>query len=62
VILIPLTELTRSYMGGSGKGVDLIVYGGLIIAISLARPQGLIGLFSFKRPAGLSAAKKEAVQ
>src|ERR1700738_2781526 len=49
VILIPLTELTRSFIGGSGRGVDLIVYGGLIIAISLARPQGLIGLFSPKR-------------
>jgi branched-chain amino acid transport system permease protein len=36
VILIPLTELTRSFIGGSGRGVDLIVYGGLIIAISLA--------------------------
>jgi branched-chain amino acid transport system permease protein len=49
VILIPLTELTRSYAGGSGRGVDLIVYGGLIVAISLARPQGLIGLFSPRR-------------
>ena len=49
VILIPLTELTRSFIGGSGRGVDLIVYGALIIAISLARPQGLVGLFSPKR-------------
>jgi len=49
VILIPLTELTRSFIGGSGRGVDLIVYGGLIVAISLARPQGLVGLFSPKR-------------
>jgi branched-chain amino acid transport system permease protein len=49
VILIPLTELTRSYAGGSGRGVDLIVYGSLIIAISLARPQGLVGLFSPRR-------------
>jgi branched-chain amino acid transport system permease protein len=49
VILIPLTELTRSFIGGSGRGVDLIVYGGLIILISLARPQGLVGLFAPKR-------------
>ena len=49
VILIPLTELTRSFIGGSGRGVDLIVYGGLIVAISLARPEGLVGLFSPKR-------------
>ena len=48
-ILIPLTELTRSYMGGSGKGFDLIVYGALVMAIALARPEGLVGLFS-RRP------------
>jgi branched-chain amino acid transport system permease protein len=45
-ILVPLTELTRSYMGGSGKGVDLIVYGSLIMIIALARPEGLVGLFT----------------
>src|SRR5260221_7581670 len=45
VILIPLTELTRSFIGGSGRGVDLIVYGGVIVAISLARPQGLNRMF-----------------
>jgi branched-chain amino acid transport system permease protein len=49
VILIPLTELTRSFMGGSGRGVDLILYGAVIVLISLARPEGLIGLFSRRR-------------
>ena len=49
VILIPLTELTRSFIGGSGRGVDLIVYGTLIVLISLARPEGLVGLFSCRR-------------
>ena len=48
-ILIPLTELTRSFIGGSGRGVDLIVYGTLIVLISLARPEGLVGLFSRRR-------------
>jgi branched-chain amino acid transport system permease protein len=51
VILIPLTELTRSFIGGSGRGVDLIVYGTLIVLISLARPQGLVGLFSRQKKA-----------
>jgi branched-chain amino acid transport system permease protein len=50
VILIPMTELTRSFIGGSGRGVDLILYGAVIVLISLARPDGLIGLFS-RRPA-----------
>ncbi|RXT49843.1 branched-chain amino acid ABC transporter permease [Bradyrhizobium betae] len=51
IILIPLTELTRSYIGGSGRGVDLIVYGTLIVVIALARPEGLIGLFSRRKEA-----------
>jgi branched-chain amino acid transport system permease protein len=51
-ILIPLTELTRSYVGGSGKGIDLIVYGALIVIIALARPEGLISLFTHRRRAG----------
>jgi branched-chain amino acid transport system permease protein len=55
VVLIPVTELTRSFIGGSGRGVDLIVYGGLIVIVSLTRPDGLLGLFSRKR-------KKEAVR
>ena len=48
-ILIPLTELTRSYIGGSGKGIDLIVYGALVMIIALARPEGLISLLA-RRP------------
>ncbi len=48
-ILIPLTEVTRSYIGGSGRGVDLILYGALIVAISLAKPEGLVGLFSRRK-------------
>jgi branched-chain amino acid transport system permease protein len=48
-ILIPLTELTRSYVGGSGKGIDLIVYGALVIIIALARPDGIVGLFAWRR-------------
>lgn len=44
-ILIPLSELTRSYVGGSGKGIDLIIYGLLIMMIALARPDGLVSLF-----------------
>jgi branched-chain amino acid transport system permease protein len=52
-VLIPLTELTRSYVGGSGKGIDLIVYGVLVIVIALARPDGIAGLFE-RRRAGIA--------
>ena len=50
-ILIPLTELTRSYMGGTGRGIDLILYGAMIVIIALARPEGLVGAFTRRRPA-----------
>jgi branched-chain amino acid transport system permease protein len=41
-VLIPVTEFTRSYVGGSGNGADLIVYGILIMLVALARPEGLL--------------------
>ncbi len=44
-VLIPVSELTRSYIGGGGRGVDLMIYGGLIVVVALARPTGLISLF-----------------
>jgi branched-chain amino acid transport system permease protein len=55
VILIPLNELVRSYLGGSGAGIDLIIYGLLIIVISLARPQGLVSLFAARKRPALAA-------
>ncbi len=51
-VLVPTSELSRSYLGSSGSGVDLMIYGGLIVAISLARPAGLVSLFGAASPAG----------
>jgi branched-chain amino acid transport system permease protein len=45
LVLIPITELTRSYLGGSGSGVDLIIYGLMITAIALLKPEGILSLF-----------------
>jgi branched-chain amino acid transport system permease protein len=61
VVLIPITELTRSYAGGSGHGVDLLLYGALIVAIALARPQGLVSLFPAGRKAEPAPRGAEAV-
>ncbi len=47
-VLIPVSELTRSYLGGGGRGVDLMIYGALIVLVALARPAGLVSLFSAK--------------
>jgi branched-chain amino acid transport system permease protein len=52
-VLIPASELSRSYLGGSGRGVDLMLYGAMIVVIALARPQGLVSLFG-RRNAGAS--------
>ncbi|MBN8943199.1 MAG: branched-chain amino acid ABC transporter permease [Rhizobiales bacterium] len=54
-ILIPLTEITRSYLGGSGSGLDLIIYGALVMAVALAKPEGLLSLFQRKRKPGSAA-------
>jgi branched-chain amino acid transport system permease protein len=45
LILIPLTEASRSYMGGSGNGLDLILYGSLIMVVALLKPEGILSLF-----------------
>jgi branched-chain amino acid transport system permease protein len=45
-VLTPVSELSRSYLGGSGSGVDLMIYGALIVGVALARPQGLVSLVS----------------
>jgi len=44
-VLIPLKELSSSYLGSSGSGFDLMLYGVLIMAVALLRPQGLGSLF-----------------
>ena len=44
-VLIPLSEYSRIFLGGTGKGVDLIVFGALILIISVFQPQGMAGFF-----------------
>jgi branched-chain amino acid transport system permease protein len=44
-ILIPLSEYSRILLGGTGKGLDLIVFGALILVISVFQPQGVAGFF-----------------
>ena len=43
-ILIPLSEWTRVLLGGTGKAVDLFVYGVLIMAVCIWRPAGILSL------------------
>lgn len=43
-VLVPLSESTRIWLGGSGKALDLLIYGGLIVVISVLQPDGLMGV------------------
>ncbi len=51
-ILIPISELARIFLSGSGRNVDLIIYGCLIMAISAWRPMGLLGHLGREEPGG----------
>lgn len=51
-ILIPISEITRVLLSGSGRNVDLIIYGCLIMAISAWRPMGLLGHLRREEPGG----------
>jgi len=41
-ILIPISEYSRIYLGGTGGAVDLIFYGLILMFICIFRPEGLI--------------------
>lgn len=43
-LMIPLSEWTRIQFGGTGSGVDLIVYGALLTIVAVFQPTGLVGL------------------
>ncbi len=53
VVLTTLSEYSRAYFSGSGRNVDLMIYGALIMAIAAYRPAGLVSLF--RRVRGLNA-------
>jgi len=43
-VLVPLQEYTRALWGGLGGGVDLIIFGFLIILIVVKQPAGITGI------------------
>lgn len=55
-VLIPISEYSRIYFSGSGRNVDLLIYGFLIMVMSVYRPDGLAslfrGMFSWFRASG----------
>jgi len=51
-VLIPVQQLTVAWLGSTGNGIDLMIYGALIMVLALARPQGLVSLFGIRSQAG----------
>lgn len=54
MVLIPLQEYSRAYLGSLGSGVDLIIFGLLIVLVIIKQPRGIMGILSDltkKRPA-----------
>jgi branched-chain amino acid transport system permease protein len=45
-ILIPVSEFTRVLLGHKGTGIDMMIYGALIMIISVYQPKGVWGLLS----------------
>jgi branched-chain amino acid transport system permease protein len=43
-ILVPLEELSNSWLGGKGAGLTFVVYGAIIVLISRFQPGGLLTL------------------
>lgn len=60
VVLVPLSEGTRVLLGGTGKALDLLIYGALIMAIAVFQPAGLMGLMRQLRGRRAVAARREA--
>src|SRR5499427_2827162 len=43
-ILVPLEELSNSWLGGKGAGLTFVVYGAIILLIARFQPSGLLAL------------------
>jgi branched-chain amino acid transport system permease protein len=48
-VFIPLSEFTRIYFGGGGKAIDMLIYGSLLVVVSVYKPMGLVTLFTKSR-------------
>ena len=48
IILIPITEYSRIWFGGTGGAIDLMIYGVILMLICVFRPEGLISMFPSK--------------
>lgn len=60
-ILVPLEEISNSWLGGKGAGLTFVVYGAIIVLIARFQPGGLLSLFKWRRkPASETGASHAA--
>ncbi|WP_441235411.1 branched-chain amino acid ABC transporter permease [Bradyrhizobium sp. 930_D9_N1_4] len=50
-ILVPLEEISNSWLGGKGAGLTFVLYGAIIVLIARFQPGGLLSLFTGRRKA-----------
>ncbi len=43
-ILMPISERTRAWLGSSGTGIDLMIYGAFIVLMCVYEPEGIVGM------------------
>ncbi|TXT41845.1 MAG: amino acid/amide ABC transporter membrane protein 2 HAAT family [Spirochaetes bacterium] len=55
LVLIPLQEYTRAYLAKLGSGVDLIIFGLIIILMMEFQPGGIMGILSAVRKKAIAA-------
>lgn len=61
-ILIPISEVTRMFLGGSGRGLDMVLYGGLIMLVAVIQPAGILGAIRVRREKRRDTATKKVLQ
>jgi len=44
-VLIPVQEIARIYLSGSGRAIDQLLYGSLIVIVVIFQPKGIMGMF-----------------
>ena len=43
-VLIPVQEIARIYLSGSGRAIDQLLYGSLIVIVVIFQPRGIMGM------------------
>ncbi|MCR4426427.1 MAG: branched-chain amino acid ABC transporter permease [Firmicutes bacterium] len=59
-VLIPLSEYTRVLFGGTGRGIDLILFGVLIVMVACFQPQGIVGILRSRGRSGKGGQTRDA--